>query len=72
MQHHVFYLTFDGELYVSPAGRSGPPLRRVLDAGTGTGIWAMDFGMPSTSVSPWTFIDLFLADTHPGSHVRCS
>ncbi|KAH6614685.1 S-adenosyl-L-methionine-dependent methyltransferase [Chaetomium sp. MPI-SDFR-AT-0129] len=43
MQHHVFYLTFDGELYVSPAGRSGPPLRRVLDAGTGTGIWAMDF-----------------------------
>ncbi|KAL2145391.1 hypothetical protein VTI28DRAFT_7318 [Corynascus sepedonium] len=44
MQHHVFYLTFDGALHTCPAGKEGPPLRRVLDAGTGTGIWAMDFG----------------------------
>ncbi|GAB1317164.1 Methyltransferase [Madurella fahalii] len=43
MQHHVFYLTFDGALHTCPAGRDGKPLRRVLDAGTGTGIWAMDF-----------------------------
>lgn len=45
MQHHVFYLTFDGALHTCPAGKEGPPLRRVLDAGTGTGIWAMDFGI---------------------------
>ncbi|KXX78597.1 Phosphoethanolamine N-methyltransferase 1 [Madurella mycetomatis] len=44
MQHHVFYLTFDGALYTCPAGKEGKPMRRVLDAGTGTGIWAMDFG----------------------------
>jgi hypothetical protein len=49
MQHHVFYLTFDGALYTCPAGKEGPPLRRVLDAGTGTGIWAMDFGMTRNS-----------------------
>jgi predicted RNA methylase len=44
MQHHVFALTFDGALHICPAGRDGKPLKRVLDAGTGTGIWAMDFG----------------------------
>ncbi|KAK3985306.1 Phosphoethanolamine N-methyltransferase 1 [Cladorrhinum sp. PSN332] len=43
MQHHVFLLSFDANLYLSPAGRDGKPLRRVLDAGTGTGIWAVDF-----------------------------
>jgi methylase of polypeptide subunit release factors len=43
MQHHVFFLTFDNELNISPAGTDGKPLKRVLDAGTGTGIWAMDF-----------------------------
>jgi hypothetical protein len=46
MQHHVFALTFDGALNFCPAGNDGKPLRRVLDAGTGTGIWAIDFGMP--------------------------
>ncbi|KAK1996444.1 methyltransferase domain-containing protein [Colletotrichum falcatum] len=41
LQHHLYTLTFDGKLFISPAGRDRP-LRRVLDAGTGTGIWAMD------------------------------
>ncbi|KAK2012806.1 methyltransferase domain-containing protein [Colletotrichum eremochloae] len=41
LQHHVYTLTFDGKLFISPAG-SDKPLRRILDAGTGTGIWAMD------------------------------
>lgn len=36
-------LTFDGKLHISPAG-TDKPLHRVLDAGTGTGIWALDFG----------------------------
>ncbi|KAL1842264.1 hypothetical protein VTJ49DRAFT_5649 [Mycothermus thermophilus] len=43
LQHYIFCLTFDGELHVSPAGRDGKPLKRVLDAGTGTGIWAMEW-----------------------------
>ncbi|WDK17124.1 methyltransferase domain-containing protein [Colletotrichum graminicola] len=46
LQHHLYTLTFDGKLFVSPAG-SDKPLHRVLDAGTGTGIWAMDVGMPT-------------------------
>lgn len=44
MQHHIFCMTFDGALHVCAAGKDGKPLQRVLDAGTGTGIWAMDFG----------------------------
>ncbi|KAL2758875.1 hypothetical protein ACRALDRAFT_2040938 [Sodiomyces alcalophilus JCM 7366] len=43
LQHHLFLLTFDGQLALSPAARK-KDLRRVLDAGTGTGIWAIDFG----------------------------
>ncbi|WQF85886.1 Putative S-adenosyl-L-methionine-dependent methyltransferase superfamily [Colletotrichum destructivum] len=42
LQHHLCTLTFDGELFLCPAGQD-KPLCRVLDAGTGTGIWAMDF-----------------------------
>lgn len=38
----------DNRLYVCPAGRD-KPLKRVLDAGCGTGIWAMDFGMSQLS-----------------------
>ncbi|KAK2031308.1 methyltransferase domain-containing protein [Colletotrichum zoysiae] len=41
LQHHLYTLTFDGKLFISPAG-SDRPLHRVLDAGTGTGIWAID------------------------------
>ncbi|KAH6708972.1 S-adenosyl-L-methionine-dependent methyltransferase [Leptodontidium sp. MPI-SDFR-AT-0119] len=40
LQHHLFSLTFDGKLFTSPIEK---PLHRVLDVGTGTGIWAIDF-----------------------------
>jgi methylase of polypeptide subunit release factors len=33
----------DNRLYISPAGKE-KPLSRVLDLGTGTGIWAIDLG----------------------------
>jgi SAM-dependent methyltransferase len=36
--HHVFLLILNGRLFVSPV--SNP--QRVLDVGTGTGLWAMD------------------------------
>ncbi|KEZ44048.1 hypothetical protein SAPIO_CDS3786 [Scedosporium apiospermum] len=42
LQHHMFTLTYDGQLYVSPAAKD-KPVSRVLDCGTGTGIWAIDF-----------------------------
>jgi SAM-dependent methyltransferase len=60
LQHHLFLLTLDNRLHLCPAG----PLRRALDIGTGTGIWAVDLAdeHPAASVvgvdlspiqSPW-------------------
>ncbi|KAI1962327.1 hypothetical protein LOZ58_002664 [Ophidiomyces ophidiicola] len=47
--HHVFNLTFGGRSFLAPID-SNP--QRVLDLGTGTGIWAIDFAdeFPSASV----------------------
>lgn len=42
LQHHQFSVTFDGKLFLAsiPAEKI---LHRVVDVGTGTGIWAIDF-----------------------------
>ncbi|CAL3966162.1 unnamed protein product [Diplocarpon coronariae] len=40
LQHHVYLLTFGHKLVISPLPKK---LDRVLDIGTGTGIWAIDF-----------------------------
>lgn len=50
LQHNLLDMTFRGKLYICPAGQD-KPLRRVLDIGTGTGIWAMDFGKSTKEVS---------------------
>ncbi|RPA75632.1 S-adenosyl-L-methionine-dependent methyltransferase [Ascobolus immersus RN42] len=44
--HHLSLLFLSGDLYTSPVRQlaSSGRLRRALDAGTGTGIWAMEFG----------------------------
>lgn len=51
LQHHLFSLTFDGKLFTAPIPKE-KQLRRVLDIGTGTGIWAIDFANqhPETNV----------------------
>ncbi|TGZ76986.1 S-adenosyl-L-methionine-dependent methyltransferase [Ascodesmis nigricans] len=41
MMHHMGLLTLDGELYSAPITESP---HNVLDCGTGTGIWALEFG----------------------------
>ncbi|TQN66701.1 putative methyltransferase tdiE [Colletotrichum shisoi] len=41
MQHHCWQLTWDDKLCMSPK-KDGA--NRVVDVGTGTGIWAMDYG----------------------------
>lgn len=40
LQHHAFRLTLDGKLYRAPIAKD---VQRVLDVGTGTGIWAIEF-----------------------------
>ena len=40
LQNHLFLLTLEGKLFLSPI----KDIHNCLDVGTGTGIWAMDFG----------------------------
>ncbi|KAL1987597.1 hypothetical protein VTN96DRAFT_3197 [Rasamsonia emersonii] len=40
MFHHIFKLALGGKLFLAPIQREGP--LRILDIGTGTGIWAIE------------------------------
>ncbi|WQF80849.1 Putative S-adenosyl-L-methionine-dependent methyltransferase superfamily [Colletotrichum destructivum] len=54
VQHNMFLLSFDNKLGTAPPNIRGSKVevKRVLDVGTGTGIWAMEFGdeHPETEV----------------------
>ena len=68
LMHGMLRMTMGGKLFYAPLGEN---LGRVLDIGTGTGIWAIDVGdeypsadiigtdlsptQPSWSVAPSTF-----------------
>ncbi len=43
LQHHLYLLAFDGKLSLVPKDGT-KQIQRVLDVGTGTGIWAIDYG----------------------------
>ncbi|OHE96998.1 TAM domain methyltransferase [Colletotrichum orchidophilum] len=43
-QHDICIYTFDDKLGIAPPCEEGVKVGRVLDVGTGTGSWAMDFG----------------------------
>ncbi|KAI5455716.1 S-adenosyl-L-methionine-dependent methyltransferase [Mariannaea sp. PMI_226] len=43
LQHHLFLLTFENKLGLAPPNDPNSKVNRVLDLGTGTGIWAMDY-----------------------------
>lgn len=61
----------DGELALCPKAHDA---HTVLDMGTGTGQWAMDYGRstgPHCRLSSCTYADLsFAADLHPSAQVR--
>ncbi|KXH67494.1 TAM domain methyltransferase [Colletotrichum salicis] len=42
--HTLFRLTFDDRLGTAPPNDPGSKVGRVLDVGTGSGIWAIDYG----------------------------
>ncbi|KAK5661110.1 hypothetical protein OQA88_11000 [Cercophora sp. LCS_1] len=43
INHHLLTLSLDGKLFLAPLGKHKGAVQNVLDVGTGTGIWAMDF-----------------------------
>ncbi|KAI3536422.1 methyltransferase [Colletotrichum filicis] len=51
LQHNLCLLTLGDKLHLSPLSKERPP-QRVLDVGTGTGIWAIDFAdeNPSSTI----------------------
>ncbi|CEI61385.1 hypothetical protein FVEN_g5902 [Fusarium venenatum] len=61
LQHMLFTLTFDGKLSNLPVDKANSH-RRVLDAGTGTGVWAIDYAEdhPETQV-----VGIDLSPTQP-------
>ncbi|KAI3528403.1 hypothetical protein CSPX01_16238 [Colletotrichum filicis] len=44
LQQQQFLHSVDGNLGLSPPNQDDYPAKRVLDIGTGTGIWAIEFG----------------------------
>ncbi len=52
LHHHVFNLVAGGKLFYAPIENPS----RVLDAGTGTGIWAIDFAEYGTPSSESTIL----------------
>ncbi|KAK7398199.1 hypothetical protein QQX98_012428 [Neonectria punicea] len=43
LQHHLFLLTFDDKLGLAPPNDPDSNVNHVLDLGTGTGLWAIDY-----------------------------
>ncbi|KAK2002257.1 methyltransferase domain-containing protein [Colletotrichum falcatum] len=69
LQHEMWLLILDDRLGVAPPCKEGAQVGRVLDVGTGTGIWALNFGDEHTEAeiprNPWVY-GVDLSPTLPG------
>jgi hypothetical protein len=59
-------LNYDGRLFISPIDQK-KQIHSVLDVGTGTGIWAIDFG----DEFPESKVQLQLPPHFKADNVRC-
>lgn len=66
MQNAHFLATFDGRAYLAPAAETA---QRVLDVGTGTGIWAIQYGFSPLCAVFGLPADDCAADEHPSAQV---
>ena len=65
LQHHLCLLSLNGRLHLAPTGEK---LQDVLDVGTGTGIWAIEFGIFDNRL-PDDFADRIQATQNPTANV---
>ncbi|KAF5669936.1 methyltransferase [Fusarium heterosporum] len=63
LQHNLMLLTLNNKLGLAPPNRRDSAVKRVLDVGTGTGIWAIDFGDEHPDA---TVIGVDLSPSQPG------
>jgi hypothetical protein len=65
LQHTIFQLSLDDKLHLAPIPQH---VQCVLDVGTGTGLWASDFGIPSSDLL-MLVLTTCQAHQHPSAHV---
>lgn len=68
LQHNIYLLMLDGKLHLAPLENMKGGLHNVLDIATGTGIWAIDFGMICFIFFDPALLYYFLPDQAPNSY----
>lgn len=64
LQHNIYLLMLDGKLHLAPLEGLKGGIHNALDIATGTGIWAMDFGMMSFYVLFDSMLEILFFPVH--------